>query len=677
MTRVLMLLPSGPHVGLKATTYAISQFFSSQGMRIRIFRPIHQPGVQQKADPGAMPLSTATSLYAKGHHESLMDDIVGQLYANQDPVDCIIIPGLHQGEDQSVTQAINKKIALALNASIVIVTSGHDESADHLTERVESSQQFISYRGKHRVVGCIINKAKPLIIDSDMQIRHDLKVPLIAMIPWQDELASMRLSDVIAPLQARIFHDGAENSARIQRTTLCARGVDNMVDALQPGTLIITASDRSDILLASATAVANGTALAGLLLTGGQEPHPAIYRLIQPLIASSLPILLTDYDSFTTTMHLQNMAYHIHDDDHFMKKQAGNKLAPYFDSKWLDTWLSGQYTPQLTPAAFCYQLAERAKQQPKKILLPEGEEPRIIEAAIEAYQRQVARPILLGRRQVILDTVDNMGLKWNEHIIIMDPDEQRVRFIDPLVRMRSHKGMDQHIAAAQLEDPIILGTMMLAMDEVDGLVAGAITTTANTIRPALQLIKTTAGTPMVSSCFFMCLPSQVMVYADCAMNPNPDAESLAYIAKATAASAVQFGLSPVVAMLSYATGTSGQGIAVDKVVAATTIIRELSPDLQVDGPLQYDAAINPSVAAKKAPNSPVAGSANILIFPDLNTGNTTYKAVQRSTDALCIGPMLQGLRRPVNDLSRGASVEDILFTIMITAIQAQTNSTSA
>jgi phosphate acetyltransferase len=214
------------------------------------------------------------------------------------------------------------------------------------------------------------------------------------------------------------------------------------------------------------------------------------------------------------------------------------------------------------------------------------------------------------------------------------------------------------------------------MDEVDGLVAGAITTTANTIRPALQLIKTTADTPMVSSCFFMCLPSQVMVYADCAMNPNPDAESLAHIAKATAESAEQFGLSPVVAMLSYATGTSGQGIDVDKVIAATSAIRKLAPDLRVDGPLQYDAAINPSVAAKKAPDSPVAGSANILIFPDLNTGNTTYKAVQRSTDALCIGPMLQGLRRPVNDLSRGASVEDILFTIMITAIQAQSKQDS-
>lgn len=676
MTRVLMLLPSGPHVGLKATTYAVAQFFSSQGVRTRIFRPIYQPDIQQEPDPGAITLSTATSLYAKGHHDSLIDDIVGQLYASKETVDCCIIPGLHHGEDQSVTQAINKKIALALNASIVIVTSGQGTSIQHLIERVDSAKQFISYRGKNRVVGCVINKALPHIVNNHIQICNDLTVPLMAIVPWQDALASMRLCDIIDPLGARIFHDAAIESARVQRTTLCARGVDNMVEALQPGTLIITASDRSDILLASATAVASGTALAGLLLTGGQQPHPAIYRLIQPLIASSLPILLTDFDSFTTTMHIQNMAYHIHDDDDFMKKLAANKLAPYFDSQWLDTWLSGQYTPQLTPAAFCYQLAERAKQQPKKILLPEGEEPRIIEAAIEAYQRQVAHPILLGRREVILDIVENMGLEWNAHIIIMDPDEQRSRFIDPLVRMRAHKGMDQHIAAAQLEDAIVLGTMMLALDEVDGLVAGAITTTAHTIRPALQLIKTTEDSPMVSSLFFMCLPNQVMVYADCAMNPNPDAEALAYIARATADSAVQFGLSPSVAMLSYATGSSGQGVAVDKVIAATAKIRKLAPDLRVDGPLQYDAAINPNVAAKKAPNSPVAGSANVLIFPDLNTGNTTYKAVQRSTDALCIGPMLQGLRRPVNDLSRGASVDDIVFTIMITAIQAQSNNSS-
>ena len=674
MARILMLLPTGEHVGLKASTYAFSQFFSNHGLRTRIFRPIYQPGVQQVADKGAMSLSTAMNLYAKGHHESLMDDVVSQLYAQTETVDCIIIPGLHAGADQSITQAINKKIALALNASLVIITSCQNESMQTVVDRIENAKQFSSYRGKHRVVGAIINKATTTGIEEISAIKSDLSVPIIAAIPWQDGLASMRVADIIKPLSARIFHTGSLEDARIQRPTLCARGVDNMISALQPGTLIITAADRSDILLAAAIAVANGTTLAGLLLTGGDEPHPDIYRLVQPLITTSLPILLTTYDSFTTTMHLQNMPYHIQDDDAFMQKQAGHKLSPYFDSQWLDTWLSGQYSPLLTPAAFCYQLAERAKAQPKKILLPEGEEPRIIAAAIEACHRQVAHPILLGNRRTIIESAENMGLVWNPEIQTIDPQQHRTRFIEPLVQMRKHKGMDKHIAAAQLEDPIVLGTMMLAMDEVDGMVAGAITTTANTIRPALQLIKTAPQTSMVSSLFFMCLPSQVMVYADCAMNPNPDAEALAHIARATAQSAQQFGLEPRVAMLSYATGNSGKGVEVDKVVAATTLLRDIAPELLVDGPLQYDAAINPGVAAKKAPDSPVAGAANVLIFPDLNTGNTTYKAVQRSADALCIGPMLQGLRRPVNDLSRGASIEDILFTIIITAIQAQSNS---
>ena len=244
MTRVLMLLPSGPHVGLKATTYAVAQFFSSQGVRTRIFRPIYQPDIQQEPDPGAITLSTSTSLYATGHHDSLIDDIVGQLYASKETVDCYIIPGLHQGEDQSVTQAINKKIALALNASIVIVTSGQGASIQHLIERVDSAKQFISYRGKNRVVGCVINKALPHVVNNHIQICNDLTVPLMAIVPWQDALASMRLAT--DPLGARISHDAAIESGGCNARHH-ARGVDNMVEALQLGTLIIT-SDRSDIL---------------------------------------------------------------------------------------------------------------------------------------------------------------------------------------------------------------------------------------------------------------------------------------------------------------------------------------------------------------------------------------------------------------------------------------------
>jgi phosphate acetyltransferase len=312
-----------------------------------------------------------------------------------------------------------------------------------------------------------------------------------------------------------------------------------------------------------------------------------------------------------------------------------------------------------------------ARKANKRIVLPEGEEPRTVKAAIICHQKGIARCVLLGKRNAVIEVAEVQGLQIPDDLEILDPDEVRYRYVAPMVELRKAKGLTAPQAEAQLEDNVVLGTMMIVQKEVDGLVSGAIHTTANTIRPALQLIKTAPGASIVSSVFFMLMPDSVYVYGDCAVNPDPTAEELADIAIQSADSASAFGITPRVAMISYSTGSSGTGADVEKVALATKLAKEKRPDLLIDGPLQYDAASVESVGRQKSPDSPVAGRANVFIFPDLNTGNTTYKAVQRSANVVSVGPMLQGLRRPVNDLSRGALVDDIVYTIALTAIQAE------
>jgi phosphate acetyltransferase len=324
----------------------------------------------------------------------------------------------------------------------------------------------------------------------------------------------------------------------------------------------------------------------------------------------------------------------------------------------------------MTPAAFYHRLVQAASRADARIVLPEGTEPRTITAAIECTRRKIARCVLLGEPASVKQVAQGLELALPDGLEIIDPAAIRKNYVPQLVEMRKHKGVTEDEAAEMLEDNVWLGTMMLALDEVDGLVSGAVHSTANTIRPAFQIIKTKPDANIVSSVFFMCLPDQVVVYGDCAVNPDPDAEMLADIAIQSADSAARFGIEPRVAMLSYSTGDSGSGADVDKVRAATKLASARRPELLLDGPMQYDAAENADVAKAKAPKSPVAGRATVFIFPDLNTGNTTYKAVQRSANVVSVGPMLQGLNKPVNDLSRGALVEDIVYTIALTAIQA-------
>ena len=333
--------------------------------------------------------------------------------------------------------------------------------------------------------------------------------------------------------------------------------------------------------------------------------------------------------------------------------------------------LANRQTKRLSPAQFRYNLIDFARQADKRIVLPEGAEPRTVQAAAICHEKGIARCVLLAKREEVEAVAKERGISLPDSLEIVDPASLVEQYVEPMCELRKSKGLTPEDARKQLQDTVVLGTMMMAQNDVDGLVSGAVHTTANTIRPALQLIKTAPGASLVSSVFFMLLPNQVLVFGDCAVNPNPTAQQLADIAIQSADSAKAFGIDPKVAMISYSTVNSGSGPDVDTVIEATKLAQEKRPDLAIDGPLQYDAATVPGVGKSKAPGSPVAGQATVLVFPDLNTGNCTYKAVQRNANVLSVGPLLQGLRKPVNDLSRGALVEDIVFTIALTAVQAK------
>ena len=384
-----------------------------------------------------------------------------------------------------------------------------------------------------------------------------------------------------------------------------------------------------------------------------------------------MPVFRIEGNTWQTALSLQNFNLEVPVDD----KERIENIKHYTSEKLDAAFVNGLVAAssrlrRLSPPAFRFQLTELARAANKRIVLPEGDEPRTIKAAILCAERGIAECILLANPEEVKRVAESQGVKLVKGITVVDPASVRENYVARLVELRKAKGMTETMAREQLEDNVVLGTMMLEANEVDGLVSGAVHTTANTIRPPMQIIKTAPGSSIISSIFFMLLPDQVLVYGDCAVNPDPTAEQLAEIAIQSAESAKSFGIEPKVAMISYSTGSSGSGADVEKVKEATRIAKEKRPDLLIDGPLQYDAAVMEDVARSKAPNSPVAGQATVFIFPDLNTGNTTYKAVQRSADLVSIGPMLQGMRKPVNDLSRGALVDDIVYTIALTAIQA-------
>lgn len=697
----IFIAPTGLKTGLTTISLGLIRALDAQGLKVGFVKPVAPhyannersshlvKAVLQLNTPKPMHLNHVQHLISEGMLDRVLEDVVALHDQVAHDCDVVLIEGLVPDRSEPYTAKINAEIAKALNADVLLVSNGQARSLDQVRNELKI-QMGLFGGSKGNLMGCLINKVggpthQTGILSGDanndaldhhctleqcqsLQLRD---CPILGVIPWQAELISPRMLDIARAVNAKTLHEGELHTRRVLRVAVCARTLPNVIDSLRPGTLVVTPGDRDDIILATAMAALNGTPLAGLLLTSGFQPNSSITHLCQRALHTGVPVLHTDLDTFSTVRMLADMDTHVSIDDVDRVQQIMESVASHVDAELMLKRLGAPHASRLSPAAFRYQLVARARSQLQRIVLPEGEEPRTIQAASICQERGIAQCVLLGRREAIEQVALAQEITLPDDLQIIDPADTREQYVAGMVELRKHKQLTEPMALAQLEDNVVLGTMMLALDHVDGLVSGAIHTTANTIRPALQLIKTAPNAKLVSSVFFMGLPDQVLVYGDCAVNPDPNAEELADIAIQSADSAKAMGIQPKIAMLSYSTGESGSGADVVKVRQATELVRQLRPDLLVDGPLQYDAATTASVASSKAPNSPVAGHATVLVFPDLNTGNTTYKAVQRSANVISIGPMLQGLAKPVNDLSRGALVEDIVYTIALTAIQAQ------
>jgi phosphate acetyltransferase len=687
-----MLVPTSLGVGLITISLGLERAIANQGIRVALFKPVAIEKTALTTLTGIV-ISRVEHLLSIGRLDELLEEIIAAYERISANVDVVVVQGLISTSDYPYATRLNSEIAKALSAEVILVAAPANKTPEQLADQIEIMAASYGGSNNRKLLGCIINKINApldaqgrshidLLQNESPQNQSDLntlrkqylfrnkKINLLGAIPWQTNLIAPRVKDVADFLTAKLINEGEMASRRILRMTLCARSLPNMVNALTPGTLIITAGDRTDIILATCMAALSGIKIAALLLTGGYEPDLKIMKLCQQALCSGLPILLVPTDSFCTTTALQMMPTEIPQDDIERLEYIRNFIAGFIDQAWVRNLVKAHGERLLSPAAFRYQLVEKARKAKQRIVLPEGTEPRTLAAASLCAERGIAECVLLGNPNEIQRIAKHNGIVLSDRLIMVDPKTYYEPYIPRLVALRQHKGMTELLAREQIQDPVVLGTLMLEQGEVDGLVSGAIHTTADTIRPALQIIKTASQAKLVSSIFFMCLPEQVLVYGDCAVNPNPNAEELADIAIQSTDSAKIFGITPRVAMISYSTGVSGSGLEVDKVRQATELVKQKRPDIMIDGPLQYDAALIESVAQSKAPNSPVAGKATVFIFPDLNTGNTTYKAVQRSADVLSIGPVLQGLRKPVNDLSRGASIDDIVYTIALTAIQA-------
>jgi len=710
VSRTIMLIPTGTSVGLTSVSLGVIRAMERKGVRLSVFKPIAQPRTggdtpdqtttiirKNSSIPAAEPLqmSRVESLLGSNQQDVLMEEIISRYHANTQNAEVVLVEGLVPTRKHQFANALNYEIAKTLNAEIVFVMALGNDSPAQLKERIELTQSSFGGQKNKNITGVIINKLNAPVDDQGRtrpdlseifddsskasianidpkQLFSDSPLPVLGCVPWSFDLIATRAIDMCRHLDARIINEGEIQTRRVKSVTFCARSIPHMLEHFRPGSLQVTSADRPDVLVAACLAAMNGIEIGAILLTGNYEIDDRIARLCDRAFQTGLPVFMVKTNTWQTSLSLQSFNLEVPADDTQRIEKVQEYVASYINADWIESLTAtSERSRRLSPPAFRYQLTELARKAGKRVVLPEGDEPRTVKAAAICAERGIATCVLLGNPDEIQRVAAAQGVELGKGVEIVDPEQVRENYVPRLVELRKSKGMTEVVAQEQLEDNVVLGTMMLESGEVDGLVSGAVHTTANTIRPPLQLIKTAPNSSLVSSVFFMLLPEQVLVYGDCAINPDPTAEQLAEIAIQSADSAKAFGIDPRVAMISYSTGTSGAGSDVEKVREATRIAQEKRPDLVIDGPLQYDAAIMEDVAKSKAPDSQVAGRATVFIFPDLNTGNTTYKAVQRSADLISIGPMLQGMRKPVNDLSRGALVDDIVYTIALTAIQSQ------
>ena len=675
-TQTFLVTPVRQGVGLTSVALGIVRALQRLGVEVGFVKPIAQEDednsdrfareIFQIPVPEALTLGDSEERIAANQTGQLLEDVVALCMLASKGVGVLVVEGLHADPEHPFASQLNVDVARALKAEVVLVA---DASLPHaVTESRLAASQFANENC--RVAGVIFNKA-PESFDQESAQKKLGPVRIWGVVSENPILRAPRTLDVAQHLNAEVVFRGELDTRRVTEVVTAARSVPEVIPRLRPGVLVITSGDRDDVILACALAASRGIELAGILLTHASEIAPPVMEFAAPVLTTGLPILRSEDDSYGTARQVSHIPRTVPRDDIARMNTVLDAVAEQLDAETISAAFHLREHTKLSPPAFRYQLIQKARAAQKRIVLPEGEEPRTLRAAVICEEKGIAHCVLLGKRDAIEIVAASQGIALPAGLEILDPDEIRGNYVAAMVELRKAKGLTPTQALDQLEDVVVVGTMMLAVGEVDGLVSGAVHTTANTVRPALQLIKTAPGSSIVSSVFFMLMPDQVLVYGDCAINPAPTAEELAEIAKQSADSAAAFSIAPKVAMISYSTGQSGVGDDVKKVRMATEIAHAKYPDLVLDGPLQYDAASTADVGRQKAPNSPVAGQATVFVFPDLNTGNTTYKAVQRSANVVSVGPMLQGLCKPVNDLSRGALVDDIVFTIALTAIQAQ------
>jgi phosphate acetyltransferase len=680
----VFIAAAAPDSGKSAVALGLYDHVLRRSPRVGVFRPVVRAGGEPdplihllRSRGGAdIPYEECVGVtYDEVHAnpERALADIVPRFRALSAQCDAVVVVGTDYSDVGSATELIfNARIATNLGSPVVFVLNGQGKSVDGVRTAVELARSTLAEEHA-QLLHVVVNRADPGQVDAIRERLTGSSVP-VDVVPETESLSAPTVAQLAAAAEARLINGDAALLGRDAKDiVVAAMTLPHVLDHLSEGCVVITPGDRSDVLLGMLMAHRAETypPLAGIVLTGGFEPDQQVQRLVEGR-ASRLPLLLTDLDTFETAARLSTTRGRIAAESDTKIDAALDLVSEHVRLSAIVDSTLGHAARIVTPIVFEYDLIDRARRERRHVVLPEGSEPRILQAAETVLRRGIADLTLLGEELAIRALAGDLGVDISTAKILNPQDEQvREEFAAEYATLRKHKGMTVDAARDIVVDVSYFGTMMVHLGMADGMVSGAVHTTAHTIRPSFEIIKTKPGVGIVSSVFFMALEDRVLVYGDCAVNPNPNAEQLADIAISSAETAAQFGVEPRVAMLSYSTGTSGSGAEVEKVRQATEIARERRPDLSIEGPIQYDAAVDASVAKTKLPDSAVAGRATVFIFPDLNTGNNTYKAVQRSAGAVAIGPVLQGLNKPVNDLSRGALVEDIVNTVAITAIQAQ------
>ena len=695
MSKNVFIATSEPYSGKSVIAIGLVNMLLGKTKKVGYFKPIINAGPNEKKDDHiasvteyfglsenyddtfAFTRAQALQMIQNQSQGEMIDVIISKFKKLEEIYDFTVVEGSDfVGEGIAFEFDANISIAKNLAAPAIIVTSGeHKTTAQIVTAALTV---FQNYQAREvQVLAIVVNRVNP---DQAEDVKQLLAIQLhndvvITVIPFVKSLNSPTLQEIKEHLGGILLFGEDQLANQADHFITGAMQVDNFLNYLKENVLIVTPGDRADIIICALQAnLSTGyPKISGIVLTGGFEPGAAMMQLIQGS-PNIIPIISVKTGTFETSAKIGAIQSSMTPGNRKKIQLAIDVFEKFVDVKALDEKMITFKPEKITPHMFQYQLTKWAKSEIKHIVLPEGNEDRILKAAARLIDQKIVQLTLLGDPVEIATSIKRLGLSLDLNSIrIIDPvkSEFYADYVQTFYELRKHKNIELEMAKDTMTDVSYFGTMMVYKGHADGMVSGAVHTTQHTIRPALQFVKTRPGISVVSSVFFMCLPDRVCVFGDCAVNPNPTAEQLAEIAISSAESSQRFGIEPKVAMLSYSSGTSGEGEEVEKVRRATEIVKQKRPNLKVEGPIQYDAAVDPVVGHQKLPDSEVAGKATVLIFPDLNTGNNTYKAVQRETGALAIGPMLQGLNKPVNDLSRGCTVDDIFNTVIITAIQSQ------